>query len=57
MKRPATSVAVADASLNNPHCQLRRRRSFSAATATGLAFIQHEILKNCLLKSLSKTSL
>jgi hypothetical protein len=45
MKRPATALAVPDASMNNPHGQLRRLRPLSAAGAKGLAFIQNKILK------------
>jgi hypothetical protein len=45
MKRPATALAVPDASINSPHGQLRRLRPFSAAGAKGLAFIQNNILE------------
>jgi hypothetical protein len=45
MKRPATVLAVPDASMNNPHRQLQRLRPFSAAGAKGLVFIQNKILK------------
>jgi len=45
MKRPATALAVPDASIKNPHGQLRRLRPLSAAGAKGLAFIQNKILK------------
>lgn len=43
MRRPATALAVPDASMNNPHEQLRRHRPFSGTK--GLAFIQNKILK------------
>jgi hypothetical protein len=55
MKRSATALAVPDASMNNPHGQLRRLRSFSTTEAKGLAFIQNKILEIYSAESSEKT--
>jgi len=56
MKRPATALAVPDASTNNPHGQLRRLRPFSAAGAKGLAFIQNKFLETYSAESSEQNS-